>query len=681
MALNFPNNPIIGQTYTQLTGLHIENSVVSSDIDYVKFTVGDTPITALYLTYYQSVDNISFFAIQQGDAWTAGQDINQMLIYSHFGPDVPGYTVGSNILSQQNITLQANTTYTMWIQQTGTNLTSYVFSTNQNYTGNLTTAIDYSSNPASPSRLTILNTSSTWEWNGVTWDLVYSVDEPDSPTNQFTTFSADTGLAQATVAEDTLQIVGGTNVTTSISGKTLTINAVAENQEGATDVFKTVVSDDGQATAVGADDTLNILGGTNISTEITTNTKDVRINLDAFSINFLTDVDTFTNPPSAGQVLKWDGARWAPGLDATLGGTGLDAETLNGQLGSYYLNYNNFTNTPTVATLTSFSVGNERTPSGDGAIEYNNTTGVFRYTPPTAAGIGALTTEVNNLNNAVVWANVPNANITQSSVTQHQAAIRITESQITDLRPYLTGIGSLSINALNDVDTVTAAPSNGQVLAWNTSTSNWAPTSVGSSGEANQNAFSNIAVPGSTTVAADTPTDTLTLQGGNGIVITTNAITDTITIESNLITGADRFSQLTDTQSQQLTIDEISENAIVTLRAGANGFIAYTFNSHYSGDNPTIYAISGTTLAIDLNGAPGHPTVIQTAAGVNLTSGVFHVSPQGIVTQQGVTPGYDADRGTVYWRIPESFSGNYRYLCTAHAPMVGIIVVKRLSTL
>jgi hypothetical protein len=40
--------------------------------------------------------------------------------------------------------------------------------------------------------------------------------------------------------------------------------------------------------------------------------------------------------------------------------------------------------------LTNLSVGTEGTASGDGAISYNNTTGVFTYTPPTASGIGAL---------------------------------------------------------------------------------------------------------------------------------------------------------------------------------------------------------------------------------------------------------------------------------------------------
>ena len=41
-------------------------------------------------------------------------------------------------------------------------------------------------------------------------------------------------------------------------------------------------------------------------------------------------------------------------------------------------------------------------------------------------------TEVNNLTAAVTWANVPDANITVGSVTQHEAALTILESQITD---------------------------------------------------------------------------------------------------------------------------------------------------------------------------------------------------------------------------------------------------------
>src|SRR5210317_1915281 len=47
-------------------------------------------------------------------------------------------------------------------------------------------------------------------------------------------------------------------------------------------------------------------------------------------------------------------------------------------------------------------------------------------------------TETNDLTAAETWANFPDANITQSSVTQHQAALSITESQISDLGSYIT---------------------------------------------------------------------------------------------------------------------------------------------------------------------------------------------------------------------------------------------------
>lgn len=535
-------------------------------------------------------------------------------------------------------------------------------------------ALNFPNNPANNATYTAEGV--TWRYDGTAWNLVYTADVE---VNQFTTFTADSGSSSATVLQDTLTINGGTNVTTSISGKTLTINAVAESQSGALDAFKTVVSDDGQAVAVGTTATLGILGGTNIFTTVVQDTRNVQINLDSFSVNFLSDVDTATNPPSAGSVLKWDGSKWAPGIDATTGGIGLDAQTLNGQLGSYYLNYNNLTNTPATATLTSFSVGVEPTPSGNGAIAYDNTTGIFRYTPPTAAGLGALTTEVNNLSNAVVWANVPNANITQGSVTQHQAALSVTESQISNLRSYLLNINSLSVNELIDVDTVTSAPSNGQVLGWNSVSGRWVPTTVTSGGTAS-NSFETISVAGQTSVVADGATDTLTLAAGSGITITTTAGTDTVTIASTVVGGVSDFSQLADViRADTLTVDNIFEAAIATLRMGAVGFQAYTIDSHYSGDNPTVYAISGTTIAFDLNNVPGHPTVIQDGAGNNYNTGLVHVSANGAVLTGAAAQG--KREGTLYWRIQESVSGTFRYQCTAHAPMFGPIIVKRLSLL
>jgi hypothetical protein len=68
----------------------------------------------------------------------------------------------------------------------------------------------------------------------------------------------------------------------------------------------------------------------------------------AFSIDKLSDVDTTTSAPSSGQVLKWNGTKWAPADDSTSGGGAADAGTLDGLDSTYFLNYNNLNNKPTV---------------------------------------------------------------------------------------------------------------------------------------------------------------------------------------------------------------------------------------------------------------------------------------------------------------------------------------------
>jgi hypothetical protein len=73
--------------------------------------------------------------------------------------------------------------------------------------------------------------------------------------------------------------------------------------------------------------------------------------------------------------------------------------------------------------------------AGDGAIDLTVDNDLSNYSN---ANSGFLTAETNDLSAAVTWANVPDANITESSVTQHEAALSITESQISDLQSYLT---------------------------------------------------------------------------------------------------------------------------------------------------------------------------------------------------------------------------------------------------
>lgn len=537
-------------------------------------------------------------------------------------------------------------------------------------------ALNFPLNPTNGETYTENNT--TWEYNGTVWNVVSS----DSTRLLFTNFAGDIGNATADVVEDTLTIEGGNNVTTSITGKTVTINSTASGLTQ--NLFETITSDDGSATASTITDTLSILGGTNISTAIATDTKNVTINLDSFEIGFLSNVSS--NAPTSGQVLKWDGTQWAPGADVASGGAGLDADTLDGFDSTYYLDYNNFTNTPTVLTLTSLSVGNELTATGDGAISYDNTTGVFRYTPPdlssylTSVAFSDLTSTPTTLagygiTDAALSSSVPTV-LTDLSISDGtDGQVLTTDGAGNFTFTTISGVGGeysdTDVNAHLNVSTANT----NEVLSWTGSDYDWIAQVT--PGDANQNAFSTVAVSGQTDVTADSATDTLTLAAGSNVTLTTSG--NTVTIASTASGGASDFDELGDATTASLTIDKIYEPAIAMLRVDNSGASAYLFPSHYSGNNPTIYALSGTTIAFDLDDIGGHPFEIQDGTSNPYNTGLVHVSTTGTVSTGSNAQGKDS--GTLYWRIPESISGGYRYQCQLHTAMVGAITVKRLSVI
>jgi len=190
--------------------------------------------------------------------------------------------------------------------------------------------------------------------------------------------------------------------------------------------------------------------------------------------------------------------------------------------------------------------------------------------------------------------------------------------------------------------------------------------------------FSTIAVAGQSPVVADGPEDTLTFVAGTGISITTNASTDTLTFVNTVPAGATEFTGLSDVISASLTVDRIYLPAITMLSVTNNGASAYRFDQYGSTDNPTIYAINGTTIAFNLN-VVGHPFLIQNSAGVNYDTGLVHVTTAGVVTTGASAQGKTS--GTLYWKIISTISGNYRYQCSAHAPMVGTITIKNFVSI
>lgn len=140
-------------------------------------------------------------------------------------------------------------------------------------------------------------------------------------------------------------------------------------------------------------------------------------------ISDLSDVDTQSTPPSPGQVLKWDGLKWAPANDATSGGGGLNADTLDGFDSPYFLDYTNLTNRPTLFdSQFSSLVGTPTTLSGYGITDAISTNQSYTQNGSIA---------INNDNGLTVGTNsnikirIDNAGIIENTVNEQDLDINV----------------------------------------------------------------------------------------------------------------------------------------------------------------------------------------------------------------------------------------------------------------
>lgn len=83
--------------------------------------------------------------------------------------------------------------------------------------------------------------------------------------------------------------------------------------------------------------------------------------------------------------------------------------------------------TDTLKNAIDGSTGTQTLADDASAVIQKVTTTLWKYT-----AVEGASAEINDLTSVVTWANVPNANITQGSITQHEAALTILETQITD---------------------------------------------------------------------------------------------------------------------------------------------------------------------------------------------------------------------------------------------------------
>src|SRR6056300_61468 len=113
-----------------------------------------------------------------------------------------------------------------------------------------------------------------------------------------------------------------------------------------------------------------------------------------------------------------------------------------------------------------------------------------------------------------------------------------------------------------------------------------------------------------------------------------------------------------------------------------SGSSAYLFDSHYSGNNPTIYVRAGATYAFNLN-VSGHPFHLQTVSGAYSSGNSYKTGLTHIADDGTVSTGASAllkETGTLYYEIPSGTSGTIYYACQYHSGMAGSITIQSDTT-
>jgi len=261
----------------------------------------------------------------------------------------------------------------------------------------------------------------------------------------------------------------------------------------------------------------------------------------------------------------------------------------------------------------------------------------------------------------------------------------------------------------------TGAAGSNQILSWDGSDYVWVDDATGSGGtaitvqdegSALATAATTINFVGSGVVASGTgATKTITISGGGGGG-TLDGLTDTSIVSPangdflryfptgggtwQNVSFSPSFASIydqpvTNNGADKARFENIWQNASTVLTVTANGSSAYRFDQYLitgtnvpTTDNPTIYVQAGTTIGFDLSydAAGDNPFKIQTTAGVDVSDGILEVTSRNVYTDftQGGAYG-----GTLYWKVPASYTGNYKYQCTTHSGMTGTIVVEAVD--
>lgn len=368
-------------------------------------------------------------------------------------------------------------------------------------------------------------------------------------------------------------------------------------------------------------------------------------------------------------------------------GSGLDADKLDGQEGAYYTTYaDNAVSALVDSSPTALNTLNELAAAlGDDASFSTTVTNSIATKLPLAGGtmtgdiVLSGSASIDGRNLSVDGTKLDGI---ETGATADQAAdeIKTLYEQNSDTNAFtdaektkLNGItaGATPTNTTNVVAALTA----GSNITINSDGTISSSGGGAGGGDVNQNAFSNFAVSGQTSIAADQTTDIVNLVGGANVTITTNAVTDTITFTSqdttyNVGDGGLTQKNFTTALNTKLTNIEAgatadqtaSEIEAIVNHDNLQGFVANehidwsaasagTINPSNYVDNDTTYSVGDggltqnnftNTLKTKLDNIEANATIDQTPAEL-LTA---------IKTVHGATSGLDADK-------LDGFEGSY----------------------
>lgn len=342
--------------------------------------------------------------------------------------------------------------------------------------------------------------------------------------------------------------------------------------------------------------------------------------VNSFNINTLSDVDTTTTPPTAGQVLKWNGTKWIPGVDATTGGAGTDADTLDGLDSTYFLNYNNLNNKPSlVTTLTGLTdTPANYTGAAGRFVKVNSTgTGIEFSTATTGATI---LTDLNDVNLAGTTFNVTGA--TYTGATGVLTMTIGSHSLIVGQKIIIKG-GSLVFTCATDNHATTHAYPRTTDPYYNT------PTAI-------------------TSVTSTSITVNVGISPDTSAHIFVSAVANAVSIapsEGNVL----YFNG---------TSWVVRNGPVITWKVGANGTSDYTFSGPgfpTTANDPVLYLSRGHTYVFENLSGGGHPFQIRVSNG-----GAAYSS--GVTNNSGAT-------GNIVFEVPMDAPNTLYYQCTNHAAM------------